>query len=74
MTESQILTLNERVKGFSNYFFNLSAVLLAASVARAWGNGRVDLIVLAWLAVAICLLLVAYKVLYLLEAPSEDAS
>jgi hypothetical protein len=62
------------VKGFSNYFFNLSAALLAASVARAWGNGQVDPIVPAWLAIAICLLLVACKVLNLLEAPSEDAS
>jgi hypothetical protein len=35
MTESQILTLNERVKGFSSYFFNLSAGLMAATAARA---------------------------------------
>ena len=67
MTESQILTLNERVKGFSNYLFNLSAALLAAAAARAWVNGGVDLSALLWLAVAIGLLLLAHGVLYLLE-------
>jgi hypothetical protein len=72
MTESQILTLNERVKGFSSYFFNLSAALTAAAVARAWVNRDVDLAVLARAVVAIALLLVAHKVLYLLETSSED--
>ena len=74
MTDSQILTLNERVKGFSNYFFNLSAALAAAAVARAWTKRDVDFAVLAWVTVAIALLLVAYKVLYLLEALSEDGA
>jgi len=31
-----MLTLNERVKGFSNFFFNLSAGLAAATAARVW--------------------------------------
>jgi len=34
MTESQILTLNERVRGVSSYLFNLSAALMAAAGAR----------------------------------------
>ena len=49
MTDSQILTLNERVKGFSNYFFNLSAVLVATAVARAWVKGGPDLAASMWL-------------------------
>jgi hypothetical protein len=72
MSESRILTLNERVKGFSSYFFNLSAALTAAAAARAWVNRDVDLAVPAWALVAIALLLVAHKVLYLLETSSED--
>jgi hypothetical protein len=72
MTESQILTLNERVKGFSNYFFNLSAALVAASAARVWVNGGVDLAALAWLSIAIGLLLLAWKLLYLLEPEIEE--
>ncbi|MEA3053024.1 MAG: hypothetical protein QOG72_1927 [Sphingomonadales bacterium] len=73
MPLSQILTLNERVKGFSSCFFNLSAALTAAAAAaRAWVNRDVDLAVPAWALVAIALLLVAHKVLYLLETSSED--
>ena len=67
MTESQILTLNERVKGFSNFLFNLAAALLAATTARAWVNGGMDFSALLWLAVAIALILLAHRVLYLLE-------
>ena len=72
MTESQILTLNERIKGFSNYFFNLSAALIAAAVARLWVRGDVDLGALAWLAGAAILLWLAWSVLYLLEPGSEE--
>ena len=73
MTESQILTLNERVKGFSNYFFNLSAGLIAAAVARLWVKSDVDLSALAWLAGAAVLLWLAWSVLYLLEPESEES-
>jgi hypothetical protein len=72
MTESQILTLNERVKGFSSYFFNLSAALMAATAARAWVNGGVDLIALTWVLGAIGLLLLASGLLYLLEPENEE--
>ena len=71
VTESQILTLNERVKGFSNYLFNLSAALLAAAVARMWVKGGVDLGGLLWLAVAIGLLLLASGILYLIEPENQ---
>jgi hypothetical protein len=67
MTESQILTLNERVKGFSNYCFNLSAALAAAAAARVWGTGGVDLAALLWVASAFVLLLFAWGLLFLLE-------
>jgi hypothetical protein len=73
MTESQILTLNERVKGFSTYLSNLSAALLAAAAARAWVLGSGDLAALARLAGALCLLWLAYAILYLLE-PEEEAA
>jgi hypothetical protein len=73
MTESQILTLNERLKGFSNYFFNLSAALLAAAAARMWVNGGFDLALLIWLAGAIGLLLLASGLLYLLEPETEES-
>jgi hypothetical protein len=73
VTESQILTLNERVKGFSNYLSNLSAALLAASAARAWVQGGGDLAAAAWLAGALGLLWLAYAVLYLLE-PEDEAT
>ncbi len=66
MTESQILILNERVKGFSNLAFNLAAGLAAASAARFWLQG-VDLAGLFWVAGAIVLLLLASGLLYLLE-------
>lgn len=72
MTESQILTLNERIKGLSNYFFNLSAALVAAGVARVWVKGGVDVAALAWLTIAIGLLLLAWGLLYLLEAEIEE--
>jgi hypothetical protein len=72
MTESQILTLNERVKGFSNYFFNLSAALMAATAARVWVNGGIDLAALACLVGAIALLLLASGLLYLLEPEYEE--
>ena len=72
MTESKILTLNERVKGFSNYFFNLSAALVAAGAARIWVNGGIDLAALAWLAIAIGLLLLASGLLYLIEPENEE--
>ncbi|MGA9580507.1 MAG: hypothetical protein WBR13_00880 [Allosphingosinicella sp.] len=71
MTESQILTLNERVKGFSNFFFNLSAALMAATAARAWIGG-LDLVALAWLLGAIGLLLLGSGLLYLLEPEDKE--
>lgn len=74
MTESQILTLNERVKGFSNFFFNLSAALMAATGARLWVRVDFDLTAAAWLTGAIGLLLLASGVLYLLEPESEETS
>lgn len=71
MTESQILTLNERVKGFSNFAFNLAAALAAAAAARFWVNG-IDLPALAWTAGATVLLLLASGLLYLLEAEIRE--
>lgn len=71
MTESEILTLNERLKTIAAYFANLSAALFAAMAARVWLNG-VDLVALLWLAVAAVLMLISWQVLYLLEATSED--
>ena len=71
MTESQILTLNERVKGFSSYFFNLSAGLMAATAARAWVSG-IDLVALGWLVGAIGLLLLGSGLLYLLEPEDKE--
>jgi hypothetical protein len=49
MTESQILTLNERVKAFSNFFFNLAAGLTAAVAARLWVKEGLDLTAGMWL-------------------------
>lgn len=72
MTESQILTLNARVKGFSSYFFNISAALTAAAVARMWVTGDVDLAASMWLAGAAVLLWLAWTVLYLLEPECEE--
>ena len=72
MTESQILTLNERVKGFSSYFFNLSAGLMAATAARVWVKGGVDLVVLTWVLGAIGLLLLASGLLYLIEPENSE--
>lgn len=72
MTESQILTLNERVKTISAYFANLSAALLAATAARMWIKG-VDVVTLLWLAAVATLLLISWHMLYLLEATMEDA-
>lgn len=73
MTESQILTLNERVKGFSNYFFNLSAGLAAAAAARIWVPGGLDFAALTWLAGAFGLILLASGLLYLLEPDNEES-
>jgi uncharacterized membrane protein YjjP (DUF1212 family) len=71
-TESQILTLNERVKGFSNYLFNLSAALTAATGARLWARVDFDLTALAWLGGSIALLLLGSGVPYLLEPEMEE--
>jgi hypothetical protein len=71
MTESQMLTLNERVKGFSNLAFNLSAGLAAATAARVWVKG-IDLAALVWVAGAIALLSLASGLLYLLEAEIRE--
>lgn len=71
MTESQILTLNERVKGFSNLFFNLAAGLAAATAARIWVDG-VDLAALLWVAGVTVLLSLASALLYLLEPEIRD--
>jgi hypothetical protein len=67
MTESQILTLNERVKGFSNFFFNLAAGLAAAVAARLWINAGPDVTAAIWLAAVLILLSLGSGVLYLLE-------
>lgn len=72
MTESEILTLNERVKAISTYCANLSAALLAATAARVWIKAAVDLNALAWLAVTVGLILISWQVLHLLEPASED--
>ena len=72
MTESQILTMNERIKTVSAYFANLSAALFAATAARIWIKG-VDLVAMLWLAAVATLILISWKVLYLLEASLEDA-
>ncbi|HEU0098922.1 MAG TPA: hypothetical protein VFQ67_09130 [Allosphingosinicella sp.] len=71
MTGSQILTLNERVKGFSNFVFNLAAALAAASAARMWVKG-VDLATLLWIGGAIALLSLASAILCLLEAEVRE--
>jgi len=73
MTESQILTLNERVKGFSNFAFNLAAGLAAATAARVWVKG-IDLAALLWVGGAIVLLSLASGLLYLLEAEIREMS
>lgn len=73
MTESEILTLNERIRTVSAYFANLSAGLMAATAARIWVRAGVDLSALAWLAVAIGLIVISLLSLYLLEAALEDA-
>jgi hypothetical protein len=73
VTESQILTLNERVKTVSTYFANLSAALSAATATRVWVKADVDLSAILWVAGAVCLLLISSQVLYLLEATLEDA-
>jgi hypothetical protein len=70
MTDSQILTLNERIKGISNYFFNSSAALAAATATRVWVNGG-DISALAWLAGAIGLL--GTGLLHLLEPGNEES-
>jgi len=44
----------------------------AAAGARIWVKGGVDLASSLWFLIAFLLLLVAHKVLYLLEAPLED--
>ena len=72
MTESQILTYNERVKGFSNFLFNLAAALIAATAARIWAWTGPDLSALAWMIVAVILLLLASGLLYLLEPESQE--
>ena len=71
MTESQILTYNERLKAFSNYLFNLGAALTAAAGARLWTLGGPDPSSLVWLAAALALLSLGSALLYLLE-PSEE--
>ena len=68
-----MLTLNERVKGFSNYSFNLSAALAAAAATRMWVRG-VDPAALIWVAGAIALFLLASGVLYLLEPEIGESS
>jgi hypothetical protein len=73
MTESQILTYNERIKGFSNFLFNLAAGLVAAAAARIWVWKGPDLTALAWLVVASILLSLASGILYLLEPENEEA-
>jgi hypothetical protein len=59
------------VEGFSNFFFNLSAGLMAATAARAWASG-LDLVALAWLFGAIGLLLLGSGLLYLLEPEDKE--
>ncbi|HEY0131473.1 MAG TPA: hypothetical protein VGB57_08705 [Allosphingosinicella sp.] len=72
MTDSQILTLNERVKGISGYLFNLSAVLVATAVARMWVKGDVDFAALIWVAGGAILLWLGWSILYLLEPENEE--
>jgi hypothetical protein len=72
MTESQILILNERVKGFSNFFFNLAAGLAAATAARLWVNGGPDLTSAVWLAAMLILLSLGSGLLYLIEPSIEE--
>jgi hypothetical protein len=71
MTESQILTLNERLKTMAGYFSNLSAALMAAAVARMWVRGDGDFTAFAWAAGAMVLLWLAWSLLYLLEPAYE---
>lgn len=72
MTESQILTLNERVKSFSSYLFNLSAVLVATAVARVWVKAELDLVGLIWFAGGAILLWLGWSILHLLEPENEE--
>lgn len=74
MTESQILTLNERIKAFSNFAFNLAAGLTAATAARLWVKGGPDLTSAVWLAVVPILLSLGWGLPYLLEPPIEDSN
>jgi hypothetical protein len=71
VTESEILTLNERVKTASSYSANLSAALFAAATARVWVKAEADHASILWLAGAIILILISWQTLYLLEAPLE---
>ena len=66
MTESQILTYNERIKAFSNFLFNLAAGLAAAAAARLWVKG-IDLAALLWAGGAVVRLSLGSGLLYLLE-------
>jgi hypothetical protein len=72
MTESQILTYNERLKAFSNFAFNLAAGVLAATAARLWVKAGPDLTAAAWLAFVLILLSFGSGLLYLLEPPIEE--
>jgi threonine/homoserine/homoserine lactone efflux protein len=72
MTESQILTLNERMKAVSGYFFNLSAVLVATAVARIWVKSDMDFAALIWFAGGAILLWIGWSILYLLEPEGEE--
>jgi hypothetical protein len=73
MTESQILTLNELVKGFSNLAFNLTGGLAAAAAARVWVQG-IDLAGLLWVGGSVLLLSLGSGLLYLLEPEMRETS
>ena len=73
MTESEILTLNERLKTASSYFANLSAALVAATMARLWASAGVDFTTALWLAGALGVSLISWHLLYLLEATLEGS-
>ena len=66
--KSQILRLNEQVKGITGIGFNLGAVLIATTVARVALKKDIDLTTAFWLVSALVLIWLASMGLTLLES------
>ena len=68
MADPVIMTANERWKSVSRTFFQLGAVLLAATTVKIYEAERLTLETLSWLLVTSCLIFAGWKVLVLLES------